>query len=153
VMRRSPVMINRKLLTVNNIDQLKAILILFRYILYIPCNMSYDLYKECNWIQVNITPEGQKPDNNPTQNESLTFPSLKGRCIIPSPFIMSQHRCTCVMHQKEFFRYLTLSKQLLQDPVPRSILKDQQSKLTHVNQLFHDWRSHKTKCTVYTLTV
>jgi hypothetical protein len=124
----------------------------FHFGIYVPCHTSYNLYESVKTYNTPIYPKGQGPDNN-TSPSNIPFtnviPScLQGLCKIPSPFVMSQGRHACILHQKQFFR-----DQLLSKSDPTTIEKQKHhNKITRANKLFHDWGARKSK-RIYSLGI
>lgn len=67
-------------------------------------------------------------------------------CDIPSPFIMSNNRRTCVSHQPYFFKIKIYNFVLNPDRI--NILAEhnsQNNKIDHANSIFRQWKTHTIK--------
>ncbi|EXX71130.1 hypothetical protein RirG_081260 [Rhizophagus irregularis DAOM 197198w] len=69
------------------------------------------------------------------------------QCGIPTPFVMSQHRCACVTHQHIFARtqcFNNIKQKNAQNPaiIPKDFAN---TKASHANLLYYRWLDGKTK--------
>jgi hypothetical protein len=102
----------------------------FYFGIYTPCNHSYD---PCLPALNNIWSFDTLQSEELTVSEVHQLFKRCKECSVPSPFVMSQDRRACVMHQKYFFSRI--------DNTNVDLNQEKPSKVTESERCFQKWHN------------
>jgi hypothetical protein len=115
----------------------------FYFGIFTSCNHSYDkcLPLPNNSWKYDSTPPVDYGDSI----KYYQYREQKRECTVPSPFVMSDNRRACVMHQKIIFKDITSRSDTPPLNVPSKVEFTQRHKFYHSEECFKSWINKKSK--------